>query len=325
MTGTMNSSNDIPVVGKLTVGPADLAHVRLLAGVAPDDIADLLAASEELTLEAGDVLFAPGKRNTSLCLLLSGQLRVSLASPDGNGGWVLEAGDAVGELSMISRQPTSTYVLADRPSRLLVVPHETFWALTDVSHAAARNLLLSLGQRLRQADAGMVRSERLHKHYLQSAGVDDPTGLRNRRWFEHTLRRQALRSHFSVSPLSLVVVRIDGYADYCSNLGTEAGAAALYAVARALEANVRPTDILARGGSAEFMLALPDTGIDSARLLARRLESVVAETVVEMHDQSALPPVTVCCGCAEHDGTRTIDELIALAVEATHAADGREG
>jgi len=197
--------------------------VRLLAGVAPDDIADLLAASEELTLEAGEALLMPGMCNIHLYLLLSGQLRVAPVSPDGDDGWLLEAGEAVGELAMINRQPISAYVLAEQPSRLLVVPHETFWALADVSHAVARNLLINLGRHLRQADTGVARSERLQKHYLQSAGVDDPTGLRNQRWFEHTLRRQALRSHFAVTPLSLVVVHIDGYADYCNHFGAEAG------------------------------------------------------------------------------------------------------
>ena len=325
MKSIMNPPANPPVSGNWNIQPRDLGHVRLLAGVAPDDIADLLAASEEMTLEAGEALLMPGMCNTHLYLLLSGQLRVAPVSPDGDDGWLLEAGEAVGELAMVNRQPTSAYVLAEQPSRLLAVPHETFWALADVSHAVARNLLINLGRHLRQADTGVARSERLQKHYLQSAGVDDPTGLRNRRWFEHTLRRQALRSHFAVTPLSLVVVRIDGYADYCSHFGTEAGDAALYAVARALEQNARPTDILARGGPAEFMLALPDTGIDGARVLARRLESVVAETVVVLHDQSILPPVTARCGCAEHDSLQSIEQLIALAVEASRAAGGREG
>jgi len=41
---------------------------------------------------------------------------------------------------------------------------------------------------------------------------------------------------------------------------------------------------------------------------------------VVLHDQSILPPVTARCGCAEHDSLQSIEQLIAVAVEASRAA-----
>ena len=63
---------------------------------------------------------------------------------------ILGAGETVGELSLIDKGPTSAFVVAHEPTRVLVLSEATMWALVTASHAVSLNLLRTLSTRLRR-------------------------------------------------------------------------------------------------------------------------------------------------------------------------------
>ena len=95
-------------------------------------------------------MISAGQPNQSLCLVLSGRLRVHL-DLDRNPVGQLKAGEVAGEVSLISGELTSAFVIADENSRVLVLDEETMWSLFDSSPLAS-NLLLLIAKRLYGAD-----------------------------------------------------------------------------------------------------------------------------------------------------------------------------
>jgi CRP-like cAMP-binding protein len=65
----------------------------------------------------------------------------------------LGPGDYFGEISMIDGKPRSASVVAEGPLTTLVVPHHAFASLLDSEPEFARELLIHLCGRLREADA----------------------------------------------------------------------------------------------------------------------------------------------------------------------------
>ena len=62
---------------------------------------------------------------------------------------VLRAGETVGELSLIDKQPTSAFVVAQTACRVLAMDESVMWDLVQSSHTIALNLLNTLSHRLR--------------------------------------------------------------------------------------------------------------------------------------------------------------------------------
>ena len=143
-------------------------------------------------LKPEEILIQAGERNESLFLLLSGRLRIHLKLDD-DPITILNAGDVVGELSLIDKQLTAAHVVADESCRLLVLDEETMWSLMDAS-PVARNLLFLLARRVRHGDALLVTSQQLQRQYEHYSTTDALTGLYNRRWLDRTLERQMERS-----------------------------------------------------------------------------------------------------------------------------------
>ncbi|MEJ7733390.1 MAG: cyclic nucleotide-binding domain-containing protein, partial [Polyangiaceae bacterium] len=130
--------------GNVDLDPAELYNLKVLQGVSLASVEDLLSACEMRELAAGEVLISGGQRNHEMYMVLSGRLGVRLESEQSEPVAWLEAGETVGELSVLDPSPASAWVVAGEPSRLLAVDERTFWRVVDASHEFAVNLLLLL-------------------------------------------------------------------------------------------------------------------------------------------------------------------------------------
>ena len=299
---------------------ADLERMPLFSGADLHSIEGLLDSCPVRELQAGEILIEAGKPNRTLYLLLSGRLRIHLDSLDSQPVCLLEVGESVGELSVIDQKPTSAFVAADAPSRVLEVDHDLFWALANASHAVASNMLITLAQRLRANNFAMTESMELQRLYKRHATIDQLTGLHNRRWLDDVLPRQTKRSSMNASPLSLMMVDIDHFKKFNDNFGHLAGDQVLYAVAQAMLKCVRPTDMLARFGGEEFVVMLTDTDMEGTKVVAERIRQGVASTIVKMGDERPLPSVTVSLGLAQMASFASVETLLAAADEALYRA-----
>jgi signal transduction histidine kinase len=127
-----------------------LASLALFRSVDVDELASILRGCEVRNVPSGAVLIAEEQPNDRLYLVLSGELGVHLGSAASPPIVTLGQGETVGELSLIDGRPTSAFVVAHMPTRVLVLSESTMWALVTASHAVSLNLLRTLSTRLRR-------------------------------------------------------------------------------------------------------------------------------------------------------------------------------
>ncbi len=161
------------------------------------------------------------------------------------------------------------------------------------------------------------------------ARTDALTGISNRRHFDETLAqefRQALRTD---SNLSLILVDIDHFKLYNDSLGHLKGDEALTLVAGALRNTCHRTrDIAARYGGEEMALILPETDLDGAKMVARKLRHYINDLGIAHPQNSASKQLTVSMGvaCLTTSGLESPAALIQLADLALYRAkhEGRD-
>jgi len=129
-----------------------LADHPLVAGFTPDDLEKLCAASEVRTFEPGETIIRRGEPGRFLGIVLEGRVEVVGVDPAERPRRLGELGekDCFGEISLISGEPTTADVKALIPSRVLLIPHETFSAALAVHPPALQHLARLVTQRLRQ-------------------------------------------------------------------------------------------------------------------------------------------------------------------------------
>lgn len=132
---------------------------------------------------------------------------------------------------------------------------------------------------------------------LRLALIDPLTGLYNRRYAMPHVARLAERSEVTGRPFAVMVLDLDHFKSVNDTYGHAAGDAVLVEVARRLAANLRQVDLVARVGGEEFLVAMPETTLDNARIAAERLCRVMEQSPIVVPDGRAIP-ITVSIGLA---------------------------
>ena len=120
--------------------------------------------------------------------------------------------------------------------------------------------------------------------------VDGLTGLRNRKRFFEDLRREYAAARRYDSPLSLIMLDVDGLRSVNETRGYDAGDRLLLALAELLMTRLRVTDIAARIGDDDFAVILPRTPQEGAERLAERIAEALGDWVA-IGIASAVPSV----------------------------------
>ena len=132
---------------------------------------------------------------------------------------------------------------------------------------------------------------------LRAAAATDPlTGLPNRRFLGDLLARSVAQASRSRRPLTVAIVDADHFKQVNDHFGHLAGDRVLQALATALVAGVRRSDVVARYGGEEFCLVLPDTDEDSACLLAEGLRHRVGATLAQFVTERIVVPARTAPG-----------------------------
>ena len=112
---------------------------------------------------------------------------------------------------------------------------------------------------------------------LATIAEHDPlTGLGNRRHFDRRCAELLPPAACERRPLSLALIDIDHFKAVNDEFGHAAGDEVLQELARLLHENLRARDVVARHGGEEFVVVLPDTGLDGAAEVCERLRARVA-------------------------------------------------
>ncbi|PYV70916.1 MAG: hypothetical protein DMG97_17835, partial [Acidobacteria bacterium] len=107
---------------------------------------------------------------------------------------------------------------------------------------------------------------------LQTQSITDGlTGIKTRRFFWEALLAEWKRASRSGRPFSVVLVDLDKFKEVNDTLGHLEGDLVLARVGRLLEQKCRQSNVVARYGGDEFIILMPETGVEQAQILAERL------------------------------------------------------
>jgi diguanylate cyclase (GGDEF)-like protein len=121
-----------------------------------------------------------------------------------------------------------------------------------------------------------IENARRFREARQLADLDALTGLHNRRFFHETLARECSRAHRYERRLSLIVFDLDDFKEVNDRIGHLAGDAALAEAAERVRDVVRTADIACRVGGDEFAVVLPESSLEDADQLYRRILGAVS-------------------------------------------------
>lgn len=135
--------------------------------------------------------------------------------------------------------------------------------------------ILFIGIIILYAYALLANIERARRNLEIESCNDALTGLLNRRGLHE--RADALFKSLATEPKAVAVLfaDLDGFKAVNDAYGHDAGDRLLREVGQAIAARVRATDIVARFGGDEFIVIMPDTNLEQAVMVAKRLQEVV--------------------------------------------------
>lgn len=149
------------------------------------------------------------------------------------------------------------------------------------------------------------------------------TGINNRRAFDEIVSEQAELAERNFKDLCLLMIDIDHFKQFNDNWGHQTGDEVLKVVAKALNQNVRGSDIVARYGGEEFVVLLPGTPMNGARVVAENIRKTISASKLKRRDsQDDLGQITVSIGVARMrvgEGD-TVPFLLQRADEALYSA-----
>ena len=154
------------------------------------------------------------------------------------------------------------------------------------------------------------------KQLLHTISITDSlTNLHNRRYILKRFQEMVSEAKRYNRDLSVILLDVDNFKKINDQCGHQEGDKALVHVAGAMRSSLRESDVCGRYGGEEFLVVLPETGMEEASIVAERIRSRVGE-----YDGSDdMPELSISGGVAEL-GDESAEELIKRADVALYAA-----
>jgi diguanylate cyclase (GGDEF)-like protein len=150
---------------------------------------------------------------------------------------------------------------------------------------------------------------------LENRATNDPlTGLPNRRTI---MRRADQTAHMKVD-VTLAILDIDFFKQVNDTYGHQVGDVVLQAVSQRIQSQLRAGASIGRIGGEEFLLVLPETGLQGATAVCDRILSTLRSSAVTTQFEKV--EVTASIGAAVALAPSSRDALMSVADEALRAA-----
>jgi diguanylate cyclase (GGDEF)-like protein len=182
----------------------------------------------------------------------------------------------------------------------------------DFAYRAEELDLLSL---LAHHAASVFENARL----FAAATYEGLTGLLRREAILEQLDRELERALRYGRPLTVAMADLDHFKRINDRHGHLAGDSLLRRIARLLAGELRGTDWIGRYGGEEFLLVLPETGMEGAEAVAEKIRRQVEGTPVPLDEEGTAAQVTISIGLAALSGqagpagsaTESVDRKVA--------------
>jgi diguanylate cyclase (GGDEF)-like protein len=269
-----------------------------------------MATGQRAEVTTGRILLGVACFAACLCVFFLPQAQMFLVQAGSSGlffaasavicGWRCWRYDNIGDaiiscagVMMAIGMPTAIYFFAVKDDQALgeIIAfgvHSTAYALVSVGFLAS--ILIEYQQ-----------------HLSNLATMDPLTRLLNRRGIEDALQVSMAQASRGSLPTSAIMVDIDHIKQLNDSFGHDVGDHVLRQVADVIRRQCRSSDVIARTGGDEFLLVMPETTLDAARVLAERIRDTIGRRPLLVDSQRI--NVTISLGLASVVGHINLDEL----------------
>ena len=153
--------------------------------------------------------------------------------------------------------------------------------------------------------------ELAHKALMSMVNKDSMTGLYNRRYFNEVSNTLLSLAKRESKKLSALMVDIDKFKLINDTNGHIFGDDVIKDIAHILLNITRESDVVVRFGGEEFIILLPNTNIEGASLIAKKIRAAIEDKKLILEDETVVD-FTVSIGVAECDYEKDddIDSLV---------------
>ena len=173
-----------------------------------------------------------------------------------------------------------------------------------------------------ESTQSVISLEMKNKELSQLALIDNLTGLANRHYLEYDINFLIATSNRTGSKLSMLMIDLDRFKLVNDTYGHLVGDKVLKQTAHILSESVRSSDRIYRWGGEEFVIIVPDTSNEQAKLLAEKICQNFRDAKFDI-----IGNITVSIGVASFDRKEKIEDWFKRADLALYQAKqtGRNG
>jgi len=153
-----------------------LSGLPLFKDFLAEEIEELIGRSHIKEFSPREIIIPIGQPGKFLGIIIEGEAEAVITDKTGEQRrlGVLGKGDFLGEISLLTGEPTNADVLAITPCRLLMIPHDVFVVFLTVNPHAVRIMAKAISERLRARQQNVEEQIRVEEAWQK---VPDPYGL----------------------------------------------------------------------------------------------------------------------------------------------------
>lgn len=179
----------------------------------------------------------------------------------------------------------------------------------------------TVGSRLSDSSQEIAELRRSLDIATREARTDPLTGIGNRKHLNVRLRDEIGKAKESGKELCLLLLDVDHFKKFNDSYGHDIGDHVLKVVARTIKNGIKGRDICARYGGEEFCVALPETELRNAMMVAEKLRMKLAESnLSDRGTGRSYGSVTVSIGVSVYRKNESPAELFRRADAALYRA-----
>ncbi|HBI24321.1 MAG: hypothetical protein A2Y48_09220 [Nitrospirae bacterium RIFCSPLOW2_12_42_9] len=165
-----------------------------------------------------------------------------------------------------------------------------------------------------------LRNSEIHREVQELATIDSLTGLYNKRYFLDILNKEFKSTQRYQTPVSLIMIDLDNFKLINDKFGHQAGDMVLKNIASLLTKSLREIDIPTRYGGDEAALILPETVIEQAFFVAKRIKRLIEEHPIRIGEDSIKVTASFGISSCPNSMIKTAEEMITAADKALYEA-----
>jgi len=158
---------------------------------------------------------------------------------------------------------------------------------------------------IRSSNNDITSRKQVEDALEKAARIDPLTGLLNRRAFMARIKSEETRYSRNKRSFCLMMADIDHFKRINDTYGHDAGDYILKELSRLMAEKLRLQDSISRWGGEEFLIILPETGINGASFVAEKLRIVIQNHKFLYHEHQL--SIKVSFGISAYKDGMTID------------------